>query len=267
MSKQIQEQLQIRMKMLDDVFQNVIIALERLEIYQNKNSDSVKDLSQTAMNSDRDLHDDKLNPPTIDGFHLELQLQCMSLFHQTNFDKDKDSFEKVVKYFLNDLLTWYGGRNEKIPYTEIEKYFIPIISSLSRQVSNAGQISEIIKQYVIDIDTDIKNLSNDDKEKAVIEGFTAFTRATEINRKKNETFINSDEGKKTEFNFTSHLRGTAEDGYKRLVFSFIEFYLEKAPIQILNKLVKQHNPDLFNSYTELLEEHIYKTKQKKIKKS
>ena len=114
MSKQVQEQLQIRLKMLDDVFHNVIIALERLEVFLEKKRNSSHKSVVTAINTDRDLHDDKSNPPSEEGFHLELHTQCLALYFQTNFDNDKETFDKVVTYFLADLLTWYG--EETVPF-------------------------------------------------------------------------------------------------------------------------------------------------------
>ncbi len=54
---QTQEQLQMQMKGLDDVFHNVIVALERLERYlTTENSIEI-----TAIGTDRDLHDDEKN--------------------------------------------------------------------------------------------------------------------------------------------------------------------------------------------------------------
>jgi hypothetical protein len=261
MSKQIQEQLQIRLKMLDDVFHNVIIALERLEVFLEKKRSAKIKIEQTAINSDRDLHDDKANPPTEEGFHLELQTQCLALYFQTNFDKDKETFSKIIKYFLTDLLTWYGGREDSVPYNEVEKYFIPIISALNRQVSNQKQISEIIKQYVIDIDSDIRNLSDEHKEKAVIDGFTAFTRASEVTRKSNEGFLKKMFGGGEKPEFTPHIRGTEKAGYERLLRALLNLYNDKTPLLILTNLVKQHLPDLNNVFEEVILEEFYNLKK------
>ncbi len=249
--------------MVDDVFHNVIIALERLEIFLDKKRDSKTKTEQTAINTDRDLHDDKANPPTEENFHLEIHTQCMALFFQTNFDKDKETFDRVLKYFLTDILTWYGGRADSMPYDEVEKYFIPIISALNRQISNQKQISEIIKQYVIDIDTDLKDLSDDKKEKAVIEGFTAFTRAIEVTRKSNEGFLKKLFGGSSKPEFTSHVRGTEKEGYERLIRAFLNLYNEKTPLLILTKLVRQHFPELNDVSEEIVLEEFYKQKKHK----
>lgn len=262
MSKQVQEQFQIRLKMVDDVFHNTIIALERLEIFLEKKRNAKNKIEITAINTERDLHDDEANPPTEEGFHLELQTQCLALFFQTKFDNDKETFERVVKYFLTDLLTWYGGRSSSIRYDEVEKYFIPIVSSLNRQVSNAKQISEIIKDYVIDIDSDIQNLSDDDREKAVLEGFTAFTRASEVTRKSNEGFLKKIFKGETKSEFTQHTRGDEGKGYERLLRAFLNLYNEKTPALILRKIVKQHLPDLDSVFEEVMLEEFYSKKNK-----
>ncbi len=263
MSKQVQEQLQIRLKMLDDVFHNVIIALERLEVFLEKKR-KIKDIEfiQTALKSDRDLHDDEANPPTEEGFHLEIQTQCLALYFQTNFDRDKETFDRVVKYFLSDLLTWYGGRKHSKSYNEIEKYFIPIVSTLNRQVTNQRQISEIIKQYVIDIDTDIQNLSDEDKEKAVLEGFTAFTRSTEVARKRNDGFLKRVFGKEeANSEFTHHKRGTETEGYKHLIKAYLYLYNERTPLLLLSKVVGQYYPEMNSVLSEVVIEELYKLKK------
>jgi hypothetical protein len=261
MNRQIQEQLQIRLKMLDDVFHNVIIALERLEIFLEQKRNAKVKTEQTAINTDGDLHDDKANPPTEETFHLEMHTQCLSLFFQTNFDRDKETFDKVVRFFLSDILTWYGGRKNTMPYNEVEQYFIPVISALSRQISNQRQISEIIKQYVIDIDTDIKQLSDERKERAVVEGFTAFTRATEVARKSNEGFFKKMLKGNSKSEFTSHTRGTETDGYERLLRAFLNIYTEKTPVLMLRKLIGQHFPDLDGVFEEIVLDEFYNQKK------
>ena len=77
MAEQTQTQWKIKLKMLDDVFHRMIIALERLESFleYNRNGDDAAKLSVTGMHSSRDLHDDQKNPPDL-------------IFLQTEFGRD-----------------------------------------------------------------------------------------------------------------------------------------------------------------------------------
>ena len=248
---QIQEQLQRRMKMLDDVFHNTIIALERLEVYREQKRVASYRLKATAMSSDRDLHDDKANPPTENNFYLEMQTQCLALFYQTKFDKGDKTFDEVVKYFLNDLLTWYGGREEAhIPPNEVEKYFIPIMAAVSRQVESAPDISKIIKDYVIDIDTDMTTLSDAEKEKVVTEGFIAYTRSMGIVGRKHEEFMQQHGQTDQPFAFSVHRRGSSEAGLRRLLTYFTHEFDKKAPVINLKKLVIKYAPELCDVMNE-----------------
>lgn len=112
-----------------------------------KNQTVVNSIEQTAIKTERDQHDDEKNPPNRELLFGEVQLQCSALYFQTQFD-DKELFEKTVKYFMNDLLEWYGGRGEEIEANEVENFFLPIVVSLSRQISSVADIMEVVEKYV-----------------------------------------------------------------------------------------------------------------------
>ncbi len=247
-SNQSQEQLQIRLKGLDDVFHNVIIALERLEYYLEREKHQ-EQLQVTAVNTDRDLHDDKRNPPTLESLHTEINTQCLALFYQTNFDKDQETFKTVVRYFLEDLFTWYGGRIETAP-DEVEKYFLPISAALSRQIKSAPDISKIIKTYIIDLD-DISKLSEAEKEKAIVEGFSALNKAHHITEERMKVFLNKMSNGE-DFEFTNHNRGSIDDGIERLLITFIESYQTKTPADNLLRLVSNYFPESQGLVIEIL---------------
>lgn len=251
MTKQTQTNLQVRKKGLDDVFHRTIISLERLELFLTmaNNNEQIR-VSQTAIKTSRDLHDDEKNPPTRESFMAEVQLQTSTLFFQTEFD-DKEVFTKAVEYFLNDLLEWYGGRNQEIPYDEVEKFFIPIIVSLNRQATTVVDIMQAVSNYVGEIKT-IESLTHEEKEKAVMEGFKAFMLADHQTKEENKAFEESGE----EIIFTSHKRGEAVDGYKRLFLAFMEMYDEPNPAKLLVTAVTNYLPNIAEMCPDITQEAI-----------
>ena len=221
MAERTTEQIQIKLKMLDDVFHRMIIALERLETFLeiHRKGDGAAKFATTGMHGERDLHDDQKNPPTLESVLGEVQLQCSALFFQTKFD-DEQLFAQTMKYFMTDLLEWYGGRGKEIPYDEVEMYVLPIAVSLSRQISSVVDIMQVCDEYVTKLRR-IEDFSDEEKEKAVEEGFTAFLRS-------------------------AHKRGTIEDGYKRLMDAMTNLYPTTTPAKKVRAT--------FTSYVESLPE-------------
>lgn len=249
MSEQIQQKIQMRMRMFDDVFHATIIALERLEHFILSENDS-NSLKFTAVNSERDLHDDIQNKPTKKLLYSEVQLQCSTLFFQTKFDDEK-LFHKTVSYFLEDLLKWYGGRNVDVPYDDVDRFFIPIVSALDRQVQDVNQIMQTVRKYVCDIDNDISEFSDDEKEKAVLEGFEAFLKAQIIIE---ERYSSVDE--KANISFTVHERGNIKEGLKRLYGAFLSLFDEQLPVLFLEQIRKKYLTQIDFEPTTLMLEKI-----------
>lgn len=251
MSKQTQTNIQVRKKGLDDVFHRTIIALERLEVFlMMTNQQEQINIVQTAIKTSRDLHDDEKNPPTLESFMAEVQLQASALFFQTEFD-DKEVFNKAVEYFLNDLLEWYGGRSSEVPYDEVDKYFIPIMVALNRQATTVVDIMQAVSKYVGKIKT-IEELTFEEKRKAVIDGFTAYMLADHNTKEENKEFEESGE----EVVFTSHKRGDAVDGYKRLFMAFMEVYDEPMPAKLLVSVVENYLPEVAKICSDISQEVI-----------
>ena len=240
--KQLTIRLGVRKKLLDDVFHNVIIALERLESFlefQRRGEASVK-LQTTGMHSSRDLHDDQNNPPTRETVLGEVQLQCAALFFQTRFDDD-DLFRQTMEYFMTDLLEWYGGRGEEIPYDEVEMYVLPILVALSRQIDSVTDIMQICDDYVSKLRR-IEDFNDEEKEKAVEEGFVAFIKAQHLVGEQLQDFAKSDK----EVLFSKHRRGNAVDGYNRLMAAMLDFYNTTTPAKKVRAI--------FNAYIDGLPE-------------
>ena len=240
MKEQVQEQIHVRYKMLDDVFHIAIIALERLERFLAVEEKSKDEIQTTAMLSDRDLHDDQKNPPTRKSIYGEMQLQCTTLYFQTQFNT-KDAFEKALKYFLKDLLEWYAGRADKQP-NDVEKFFVPFVGSLSREITSVAQIPELVKTYVCDIDLTMNSYTDEQKEKAITEGYTAWVLAGHKYSSRIKEFVESGQ----EVKLTEHKRGEAIDGYRHLKAAFEAIYEDKTPLALLDKLVSLYLPELLS---------------------
>ncbi len=179
MSTQVQRPIQVQLQGFDDVFHRMIIALERLEAFLmiRRSGGGGSKLPTTAIKTDRDLHDDKKNPPTLLGMMKEVLLQCSALFFQTQFD-DEELFTRTMKFFFADLLEWYGGRGVDVPYDEVDKYILPICVALSRQNDSVSRIMKACEMYVAKM-SQIEDLDDEGKEKAVREGVESLIRGME----------------------------------------------------------------------------------------
>lgn len=243
--KQTQVQIQTRIRMLDDVFHIAIIALERLETYllQKKGQQA---LAVTAVGTERDLHDDVATPPDEERIFAEMQLQCTTLWFQTKTDDD-EYLKKTVKYFVEDLFAWYGGR-QNLPFDEVEMFFVPLMGALSRQITAVTDITATVKKYVTDRIKSIDDLNAEEKETAVYEGFMAYLKGQDKMQERKEQF----ELEKDAFELTAHKRGTLQEGYNRLSLAMKELYpddvlpakfLEKVVYDYLSELLLNQTPD------------------------
>lgn len=250
MAEQIQERINVRMKSLDDVFHRMIIALERLETFLeiHRRGGEAAGVELTGMHGSRDLHDDQKNPPSIESVLGEVQLQCSSLFFQTKLDDEK-LFEQTMKYFMSDLLAWYGGRSKDMPYDEVEMYVLPIIVSLSRQIGSVIEIMKVCDDYVAKVRR-IEDFSDEEKEKAVQEGFSAFLTAQHQTGEQMQEFIASG----AEVKLSAHKRGTALDGYNRLMDAMIKLYDTNTPAKKVR--------NTFSTYVDGLPEFADETLEK-----
>jgi len=251
--KQQQEQLQLQLKGLDDVFHNTLIALERLEYYLDG-----ENYKKTAIGTDRDLHDDNKNEITLELLHGEMNTQCLALFFQTKFDKTDPKFKEILRHFIGDLLSWYGGREDFKKANDVEKYALPILASLDRFVDSAPKISAIIREYIIDLD-DLSVLSEEEKQQAVQDGFEAFIRGQNIVEQRIKVFI-EEQNDKSEVEFTSHERASKESGFRHLVNYYLECFSSKEPVQSLITSVLGVYPELTMLSINLLTKKIYQQK-------
>ena len=258
MAEQVQERINVRMRNLDDVFHNMIIALERLESFLiiKSKSDASK-VKQTAVKSARDLHDDAKNPPNEESVFGEVQLQCSTLWFQTQMD-DPKLFKKSMEFFFSDLLEWYGGR-EQLPYDEVEMFVLPIITALSHQAESVIDIMATTDKYVKKLRR-MEDLSEKEKERAVEEGFNAYIRGQHYAGEQLQKFIESG----AEVVLTSRKRGTAIDGYKRLIDAMIKLYDDAMPAKIVRKTVETYLPAIVEQTPDITDVAIEQASKNKV---
>ena len=229
MSEQTRLRITMRLKMLDDVFHNVIIALERLENFleiARKGADAAQ-FAITGISSSRDFHNDQENPPTRESVLAEVQLQCSALFFQTKFDaNEEETFKRTMNYFMTDLLEWYGGRGKEIPFDEVECCVLPILVALSRQIDTVAEIMQVFNENVAKVRS-IDEFSDEEKIKAIEEGYQAWLRGVHAVGERLKEFEESGE----EVKFTVHERGTIADGYNRLIQAMLHLYDTTIPVK------------------------------------
>lgn len=260
MPKMTQEQIRDRMRSLDNVFHRLIISLERLELFLEKmrlGENVNTNLITTAIKTDRDLHDDKKNPPTKDTYYGEVQLNCSALYFQTSLD-DKDVFDSAVKYFLSDLLEWYGGRNEEIPFDGVDAFVLPIIVTLSQQVKNVSEILDVVAKYVAVI-PDMSSFSDEEKADAISKAIAVLiTQMHDYHEKKRKEDIC---GQGT--SFTEHKRGDSIEGYKRLIKAMLSLYDEAMPAIVVYRTVQNFLPQISAAVPTITEYSITEYIEKK----
>ena len=244
----------LRLHLVDDVFHRLIIALERLEVFLEvqRRGDKAQKLVTTAMNGPRDLHDDLQHPPSMESMLSEVQLQCMAIFFQTNFDDEK-LFTQVMEYFMTDLLEWYAGRGMDIPYDEVDRYILPILVSMSRQVVSVVEIKHVCDDYVDSIRR-ITDLNDVEREKAVKRGFIALINGKGQHRCGEE--LQKFEMFGEEVEFSVHKRGTVEDGYNRLMDAMLNLYDTIIPAKRIR--------DILTAYVKNLPEYTDEALGKKV---
>lgn len=244
---------QLKIKQLDDVFNRLIISLERLEAFleiERLQGDISNPLRTTAVGTSRDLHNDEKNIPTRDSFLGEVQLQLTALYYQTKMD-DIELFNTTMKYFLKDILQWYGGRSNAVPYNEVDAFILPIIVALNRQVKSVADLMQIVKKYVADIKS-ISDYNEKERFNAVISGWTAYQIALDRNAQETHQFLESN----SDVVLTSHVRANETDGYKRLVLALTTLFDQPLPAKILCRTIKSYLPEVAESFPQISEDNI-----------
>ena len=246
--KKEQDTTTVELQLLDDIFHHTINALERLEMYLDGNK-SVS-LIQTSAGDKRDFHAEQDNRSS-DAYYDELAMKCNSLFQAAKFD-DKEVFQAAAEVFVKDTLEWYAGR-EGFEYNAVDSASIPIFVAITRQAKKAREVDDMFDEYVYN--SKDKNMSIDEKYEATLDMVNAWIRAKHM----------AEEGKLHEAReseqvdtFTSHKRGEAVDGFKRL-FSFTTTQYDTTfPAKLLIKTINEFAPDITSQFKDINEDSIEK---------
>lgn len=233
--------------MEDDAFHRTIIALERLESFLNQvNGRNANPLLQTATGSSRDHHRDD-SASSEEMCFLELSIDCSGLFLCSDY-KDPEIFLISVEAFLFDLLQWYGGRSLLDFYDSVDAMIIPITAALSHTTKD---IDALFEKYVYKT-TGLEDDPIDEKENAVKEGMNSWIKAQDvINREIQNPSKYPDSNL-----ITSHKRGTAIEGYKRIIAALTNLFHESTPLKMFVKIINKYLPDIANQLPSLTEESV-----------
>lgn len=261
--KTIQERQRIQrlIRYTDDAFHRIMICLERLEAYLEieRLKGFKPSLRQTAIGTDRDLHNDVMIIPTRESMFVELAGQCMTLNIQTSALAGTDEYEDTIRYFYRDLLEWYGGRDSSIPYNEIEAAVIPILSSLNNKGDNKN-IKSVFESYVSKLPT-IHDFSEEEQRNAVI---TSWRELVRIQEKVNSDIRDLEQIGDDSYSLTCHNRGDVLKGYKRIVSALIEILDDMVPAQVFVHTIRHFLPEIAELCPTISESSIVKMKRDKL---
>jgi len=249
--------IQTQLQSEDNNFHRTIIALERLERFLNSERGlNNSELKSTAIGTSRDFHDDAKNTPTRESYFMELSIQCSTLYIAAHYD-DKEVFETAVEAFMKDLLEWYAGRELLDYYDEVDACVIPIMVALTYQSNN---IDEIFQKYVYAIPT--VEQSHEEKYQAIKTGVESWLLGKHLAEEslKQPQSLSNQEGY-----ITSHIRGNAVDGYKRVISALTTMFDTSAPSKMLYKMVDKYLPYIVQQFPSVNEETIDDLYEKKAK--
>lgn len=237
------------------VFDNMIIALERLEGLLNAER-NVQSLQQTAMDSERDIHDDSLGSRDRETYFLEPSLHCTTLYMTAGYE-DPEVFSIASESFLKDLMEWYAGRELLEYYDEVDACVVPIVAALARSSEmmtalDCESVFDVYQKYVMEVSLEKK--SSDDGYNQAKEGVEAWILGQHY------------AGKPMEFPegyVLSHKRGDVQDGYKRIITALTVLFESSAPAKMFYKIINQHLPEVAQQYPDINEDGIDKLYQRK----
>lgn len=249
--------IQTQLQSEDNIFHRTIIALERLERFLNiERGFSGDSLKHTAIGTSRDFHDDSKYVPTRDSYFMELSIQCSTLYVAAHYE-DKEVFITAVEAFMKDLLEWYAGRELLDYYDEVDASVIPIMVALTYQSNN---IDEIFQKYVYTTPT--VEQSHEEKYQAIKTGVESWLLGKHLAEEslKQPLLQSNKDGY-----ITSHIRGNAVDGYKRVISALTTMFDTSAPTKMLYKMVDKYLPYVVQQIPNVNEETIDDLYEKKAK--
>lgn len=263
---QITEQTQRTLQRMDNIYHCVLLGLERLELYlEYKRLNGGKpSLVSTAIHTKRDNYD--YSNDCLDGVVVYQDLNTyLTSFGVATKRMQLEEFEnyhnETVGFFLNDILQWYGGRDQQIPYNDVEAAIVPILLLLSHRCDNSN-VEKAFETYVA---APWKNVvySEEIQKDGVFHAFKQYLVAVEKIKTEQLSEVEFVDG---DFSFTSHQRGDAVDGYKRLFAALIELFDDVIPAKVLVHMVIQYCPNVANQcpyISEIIVEQLMIEKRQK----
>lgn len=240
--KKEQDVIQAMLQAEDDAFHRTLVSLERLEAHLLPNDRVYPQLKQTAAGTPRDHHDNSSPIAHESMYYLELSLDCKGLYMCAHYD-NPEVFKIAVEAFMKDLLEWYGGRSLLDFYDAVDTAIIPIMAAMSYKTN---QIDDLFDKYVYDTPI-LTNDTTEEKYRAVNEGMLAWIEGQHIYEH---------ESKEATELVTSHYRGTALDGYKRIIAALSYVCDNSAPLKMFVKMVNEYLPSVAAQLPSINEESI-----------
>lgn len=245
--KKEQDVIQAMLQAEDDAFHRTLVSLERLESHLLPNGQVYPQLKHTAAGTSRDHHDNSMPVAHESMYYLELSLDCKALYMCAHYD-NPEVFKIAVEAFMKDLLEWYGGRNLLDFYDAVDTAIIPLMVAVSYK---SNQIDDLFDKYVYETPI-IANDTTEEKYQAVNEGLNAWLRGGHIYEHETQNANPNPEADLT----TSHYRGSALDGYKRIVAALSYVCDTSAPLKMFVKMVNEYLPDVASQLPGINEDAI-----------
>lgn len=254
--RQITEQTQRVLQRMDNIYHCVLLGLERLELYlECKRLNGAKpSLISTAMYTHRDNYN--YQEDCLDGTVIYQDLNAyLTSFGVATKRMQAEDLERyhndTIGFFLEDMLQWYGGRDQQIPYNDVEAAIVPILLLLSHKCDNSN-IEQAFETYVAAPWKDVK-YSDEELKEGVLYAFKQYLVAAEKAKTEQLSEVEFIDG---DFSFTSHQRGAAVDGYKRLFAALVDLFNDVVPAKVLVHMVKQYCPNVAEQCPAISEEIV-----------
>lgn len=265
--RQITEQTQRVLQRMDNLYHCVLLGLERLELYlECKRLNGAKpSLTTTAMHTQRDNYnyqEDGLDEVSVYQ-DLNMYLTSFGVATKRMQAEDLERYHNdTIGFFLEDILQWYGGRDQQIPYNDVEAAIVPILLLLSHKCDNSN-IEQAFVTYVAAPWKDVK-YSDEELKEGVLDAFKQYLVAVEKVKTEQLSEVEYMDG---DFSFTSHQRGAAVDGYKRLFAALVDLFNDVVPAKVLVHMVMQYCPKIAEqcpTISENIVDEFILEKQKKM---
>ena len=264
--RQIAEQTQRVLQRMDNLYHCVLLGLERLELYLECELlyGVTPSLKSTAMHTQRDSYN--YQEDSLDGTAVYQDLNTyLTSFGVATKRMQAEDLERyhndTIGFFLEDILKWYGGRDQQIPYNDVEAAIVPILLLLSHKCDNSN-VEQAFETYVAAPWKDVK-YSDEELKEGVMFAFKQYLVAAEKAKTEQLSEVEYMDG---DFSFTSHQRGAAVDGYKRLFAALVDLFDDVVPAKVLVHMVMQYCPNIADqcpTISEDIVEQLIAEKQEK----